>query len=290
MKKLLLTACLACACVASFAATNLFDASDVDSRGWLWFDTQAKIDKYVGEGKLVQLVPSGVPNADGELPEPTCDPTLVKTGKNWNTGDTAYTRTGAIILPPSESNSAQNGGAILMKISSCDSLAFCFSSDDYSLRPMLKGTADMNAETIDFIKIRSIYNLFPLKKAGILEWGVSTFATTNSTFTKIKGTTPCQVLLVNGIMNPMYVHGIYAMATPLAGVENVGKNVNNDLTYFGNIARTVNEATISVFDPMGRLCMSATGTEADLSNLAKGLYVVRAKMADGTATKKVAVK
>lgn len=47
-------------------ADNLFQPSDCDEDGWLWFDTQDKIDRYVGAannedgawqvgGKLVQL-------------------------------------------------------------------------------------------------------------------------------------------------------------------------------------------------------------------------------------------
>ena len=32
---------------AAYAQGNLFTPADCDSNGWLWFDTQEKIDKYV---------------------------------------------------------------------------------------------------------------------------------------------------------------------------------------------------------------------------------------------------
>ena len=46
---------------------NLFDPADVDANGWIWFDTQEKIDKYIGQannedgkidpdGKIIQLI------------------------------------------------------------------------------------------------------------------------------------------------------------------------------------------------------------------------------------------
>ena len=46
---------------AAYAQGNLFTPADCDANGWLWFDTQAKIDKYVGEAnsdKIIKMVPT----------------------------------------------------------------------------------------------------------------------------------------------------------------------------------------------------------------------------------------
>ena len=49
MKKLyFMMALILCAMSATAQNYNLFSASDIDKDGWLWFDTQAKVDKYVG--------------------------------------------------------------------------------------------------------------------------------------------------------------------------------------------------------------------------------------------------
>ena len=48
MKRLLLTVTCLGLLMTVHAQYNVFDAADVDEQGWLWFDSQAKIDKYVG--------------------------------------------------------------------------------------------------------------------------------------------------------------------------------------------------------------------------------------------------
>ena len=59
MKRLLLTVTCLGLLMTVHAQYNVFDAADVDEQGWLWFDSQAKIDKYVGlegSGKLLQPI------------------------------------------------------------------------------------------------------------------------------------------------------------------------------------------------------------------------------------------
>lgn len=56
MKKVLLTlAALTAVSIANAQQTyNYFDPADCDADGWLWFDTQEKLEKYCGfenEGK-----------------------------------------------------------------------------------------------------------------------------------------------------------------------------------------------------------------------------------------------
>ena len=71
MKKIISTLFLGLACTIGVQAQeyNLF--YDVDADGWLWFDSQEKIDKYVGlcneadnkidpNGKIIQMVPADI--------------------------------------------------------------------------------------------------------------------------------------------------------------------------------------------------------------------------------------
>ena len=71
MKKIISTLILGLACTIGVQAQeyNLF--YDVDADGWLWFDSQEKIDKYVGlcneadnkidpNGKIIQMVPADI--------------------------------------------------------------------------------------------------------------------------------------------------------------------------------------------------------------------------------------
>lgn len=111
---------------------NLFDSADVDEDGWLWLDTQEKIDKYVGDlnsDKLIKLVPAQYeiddPDFPGETttPEPYADATL----KGYNTlgeqgGEGALT--GGIFLPkalfnPEEDWYPTDGGGILVEMPDC---------------------------------------------------------------------------------------------------------------------------------------------------------------------------
>ena len=86
---------------------NMFNLADVDENGWLWFDTQAKIDKYVGRineddnkanlnGKLIQMVAANQPPL---YPETTVSPDYIGIGKDGKKG-TEMSRKGAIMLQP----------------------------------------------------------------------------------------------------------------------------------------------------------------------------------------------
>lgn len=71
MKKTFTAFCLALACTSGLRAQEFNLFHDVDADGWLWFDTQEKIDKYVGlcneadnkidpNGKPIQMVPADI--------------------------------------------------------------------------------------------------------------------------------------------------------------------------------------------------------------------------------------
>ena len=81
MKKVLLTlAALTAVSIANAQQTyNYFDPADCDADGWLWFDTQEKLEKYCGfenEGKKIILLSATWENSNGEFEEPTLDGNL----------------------------------------------------------------------------------------------------------------------------------------------------------------------------------------------------------------------
>ena len=127
----------------AFAATsaqaqeyNMFGASDVDADGWLWFDTQAKIDKYIGNidetnykvdpnGKLIQTVYA---DQMPDYPASEVSPDFVGAGTDGETG-TAGSRTGAIMLQPSSQAMTANGGGFIVCMPSCATFSICLSSN-----------------------------------------------------------------------------------------------------------------------------------------------------------------
>ena len=80
MKKALLLSIIALFMQPITASTEVtfFDPKDVDSNGWLWFDTQEKINRYVGitDDKLIQwfLLPMRMPME--KIPNPLPVPPL----------------------------------------------------------------------------------------------------------------------------------------------------------------------------------------------------------------------
>ena len=95
---------------------NYFDPSDCDANGWLWFDTQEKIDKYCGFGSKykIQLQSATFESGDGQFAEPECyadEEGYNEAGELGGEGS----KTGAIILPAAATtNDNPNGGGIMM--------------------------------------------------------------------------------------------------------------------------------------------------------------------------------
>lgn len=122
MKKSLLALAAFAAITSANAQTtyNYFDPADCDADGWLWFDTQEKIDKYCGwdNNYKIQLLTATYENSDMEYAEPVLDPTV----KGYNAAGeegAEGTKTGAIIIPRASTYGTQNGGGILLQLPSC---------------------------------------------------------------------------------------------------------------------------------------------------------------------------
>lgn len=132
MKKFLLSIAvlgLAMQAGAEEAYYNFFDPEDCDAEGWLWLDTQEKIEKYVGVGKKIQLVEAQYevedPEYPGEYYTPQCSVSPDFKGYNQlgeEGGEGSVT--GGILLPaasydPEEDWYATDGGGFLIAMPDC---------------------------------------------------------------------------------------------------------------------------------------------------------------------------
>lgn len=124
MKKLLLTVAALSAMTAANAQTyNYFDPADCDADGWLWLNTQEKLDKYCGfiipgEAEYkIGLLSATWENSDMQFDEPYLDATIQGYDADHQQGG-AGSWTGAIVLCGSKSalgSDAANGGGIIMR-------------------------------------------------------------------------------------------------------------------------------------------------------------------------------
>ncbi|MCH5217743.1 MAG: hypothetical protein J1F07_04210 [Muribaculaceae bacterium] len=133
MKKSLLLFAAASLALGAYAADeptyNFFNPKDCDADGWLWLDSQAKLDKYVGKGKKIQLVAAQYevedPEFPGEYTYPQCEVSPDFKGYNQlgeEGGEGSVT--GGIMLPaasydPEEDWWATDGGGILVAMPDC---------------------------------------------------------------------------------------------------------------------------------------------------------------------------
>ena len=134
MKKIISTLFLGLACTIGVQAQeyNLF--YDVDADGWLWFDSQEKIDKYVGlcneadnkidpNGKIIQMVPADIAP---DYPPTYAAPFWEGAGEGGEIGAEGF-RTGAIITAASSAIGNPNGGGFVVLMPSCSSFSICLS-------------------------------------------------------------------------------------------------------------------------------------------------------------------
>jgi hypothetical protein len=143
MKKIFTLALLAVASLSASAQEyNLFDAADVDADGWLWFNTQEKIDKYVGtidednytvnpNGKIIQM---GFANITPDYPETVADPDVTGAdSQGYLFADEGVNKDelikGAIILAPASAQSSMNGGCLILNLPSCATINLLLSSE-----------------------------------------------------------------------------------------------------------------------------------------------------------------
>lgn len=221
MKKLyFMMALILCAMSATAQNYNLFSASDIDKDGWLWFDTQAKVDKYVGtcdednykadpNGKKIQMIYADQVPA---YPPTTVDPDAIGFGKGGELKAEGYKK-GAIILAPASAIGATNGGGILIMMPSCSELSINVSCEG-KVTCRLLSSADINA-TFGNYGVRQAYILGFKNFAGAGNTtvkGLETLTNGNDQIT-IKSDKPVYAYLQNTTKGEVYIHGIRVITT-----------------------------------------------------------------------------
>lgn len=271
----------------AFAATsaqaqeyNMFGASDVDADGWLWFDTQAKIDKYIGNidetnykvdgnGKLIQTVYA---DQMPDYPASEVSPDFVGAGTDGETG-TAGSRTGAIMLQPSSASMTANGGGFVVCMPSCATFSICLSSNSKIMGRILatknvaadmgqaSPTTDLTASTGWKIVNASYMTIFKTLGRGIKTWtGIEDLDNGTDEVT-IKSDEPIYVWFQSATHDTVYIHGI-KVTTPKA--EKTGINT---------LTSNVSSANKEIYSIDG----SRIANGADERALRKGVYIIRTK-------------
>lgn len=296
MKKGITTLFLGLACAMGMQAQeyNLF--ADVDADGWLWFDSQEKIDKYVGlcdeenykvdpNGKPIQLVYADIMP---DYPQSTADPFWIGVGEDGEDFGTPGYRTGALVIAPSASLTATNGGGFVVCMPSCTTYSICLSTG-YQVYCRIMGTTDVNTSFTNYTNI-SAYSMFnSLCGAGIYTWtGIETLDNGNEGALKLKGDQPVYAYFQNNRNQEVYIHGI-RVTTPTnstLSVRDAGAVQQNRIFFEGNRVVLNEPARLEVYNAEGLLINAAHTDCMDLSGMPKGIYIVKA----GDATRKLVVQ
>lgn len=295
MKKSFTALFLGLFCAAGVEAQeyNLFN--DVDEEGWLWFDSQEKIDKYVGvcdemnykvdpAGKPIQLVYADI---NPDYPAATADPDFVGMGADGEDFGTEGHLTGALIIPGSGGLVATNGGGFVVCMPSCSTYSICLSTG-YSVYARIMGSRDVNATFTNYTNISAHSMLNALCGPGIYTWsGIESLDNGYDDGMRLKGDSPVYAYFQNNRNKEVYIHGI-RVTTPTNSTLSVrdASARRNHIFVEGNSVVLNGPADISVYGADGSLVSAAQADRLDLSGLPKGIYVVKA----GDALRKVAVK
>lgn len=261
MKKFyFMMALILCAMSATAQNYNLFSASDIDKDGWLWFDTQAKVEKYVGicdeenykadpNGKKIQMIYADqLPT----YPQTTVDPDAIGYGKGGELKAEGYKR-GAIILPAASAIGATNGGGILIMMPSCSELSINVSCEG-KVTCRLLSSADINA-TFGNYGVRQAYILGFKNFAGAGNTtvkGLESLTSGNDEIT-IKSDKPVYAYFQNTTKGEVYIHGIRVITTTKNedGGEATPETPGNDYTvkFTAETSDTEREVNVALSKP-----------------------------------------
>ena len=253
MKKIVTLAMLAVATMSASAQTtyNLFSPTDCDADGWLWLNTQAKIDRYVGKinedaytvdpnGKVIQMA---FANINPDYTETYADPEAYGVDTQGNTIlDEGVNKDecikGAIVLAPASAMMATNGGCLVLNLPSCATIDLMLSSEARMLGRtlMLSSTNGIdndnstgeNPWTGD---TKSIYAkasvLGSLHGAGQWKWeGVESLNNGFNNDITFKSESPVYFALQNCHKYAIYVHAI-RITTPKQETVGIQENIAN---------------------------------------------------------------
>lgn len=253
MKKIVTLAMLAVATMSASAQTtyNLFSPTDCDADGWLWLNTQAKIDRYVGKinedaytvdpnGKVIQLA---FANINPDYTETYANPeaygvdtqgyTILDEGVNKD-----ECIKGAIVLAPASAQMSTNGGCLVLNLPSCATIDMILSSEASMLARtlMLSPTNGIDNDnstgedkwTGDTKAIYSKATLFgKLHAAGQFTWtGIESLHNGNNGDLTFKSESPVYFALQNCHKYAIYVHAI-RITTPKQETVGIQENIAN---------------------------------------------------------------
>jgi hypothetical protein len=253
MKKIVTLAMLAVATMNASAQEtfNLFSPADCDADGWLWLNTQEKIDRYVGKinedaytvdpnGKVIQMA---FANINPDYTETYADPEAYGVDTQGNTIlDEGVNKDecikGAIVLAPASAMMATNGGCLVLNLPSCATIDLMLSSEARMLGRtlMLSSTNGIdndnstgeNPWTGD---TKSIYAkasvLGSLHGAGQWKWeGVESLNNGFNNDITFKSESPVYFALQNCHKYAIYVHAI-RITTPKQETVGIQENIAN---------------------------------------------------------------
>lgn len=288
MKKFLLSlSAFAFIASASAQTYNFFDPADCDAEGWLWFDSQAKIDKYVTKYKesfdssdnispdltpttKILLLNATFENDMFEVEQPVCDPTI----KGYNAdgvqgGEGSWT--GAIILPGSKranGSDTPNGGGFAFYLPDCAEFSVKLSTEPKAIGVGLNGSKGSWPIINDFATIQTYYKVGwgkLLAEVSQFTWNNAqdvTFASTGFKLASEKGTKAAgslrnnrgDVLLVQAIKIFTYTQTEYPAGSGVADIEI--DNSNAPVEYF-------NMQGVKVANPENGLYIRRQGSKVE---------------------------
>lgn len=250
---------------------NMFNAADIDENGWLWFDTQEKVDKYIGlcneddycvdpNGKLIQMVYA---DQNPTYPATTVDADVLGAGNDGEIG-TEGAKKGAIILAPASAISSANGGGFVVLMPSCSTFSICLSSESNVYCQILSATeADTSFGDYEVRKAFSLFNKFG--GAGITtKTGLESYSNGYNDIT-IKSDKPVYAYFRNLNKSEVFIHGI-KVTTPKeesTGISNITTSNNAETAFY-----------------------TVDGVKVSKDNLKSGVYIVR----NGEGAKKCVIK
>lgn len=276
---------------------NLFDPADVDANGWIWFDTQEKIDKYIGQannedgkidpnGKIIQLICADF----GDYEDSTVDPAIKGVGTDGELGGPGA-KTGAIITAGASASMTTNGGGFVVRMPSCVSFNL-FLSSEATTYVRLWGTTEQDKYFKDYTIVSALYTtpFKPLMRAGQKEWAeMETLNSGNEPYFKLKSDAPIYARFESLTKVPLYIHGMKVLtSTKPSGFNDASANSKIE---FDGITLSLGEvANVQVYTTTGVLAASATTDKMNLSPLTSGVYIVKAKNGTNERTTKIVIR
>ncbi|MCH5239607.1 MAG: hypothetical protein J1F38_05245 [Muribaculaceae bacterium] len=315
MKKSLLFiafAGLAIGANAQDATYNFFDPADCDADGWLWLNSQEKIDKYVGgldSDKKIKLVPAQYELRDPAFPddyytpESYADPNLKGYNQLGEEGGEGSV-TGGIVLPaaqydPDEDWWPTDGGGILVAMPDCAVFELYISQsmpevmteiyvakketnkledceyiwdDDYGILDDTQGPVIKDYAGF-YLNMQEIEYDYDYGEGNPDIW----------TIYGEKGEARTAYIANYSYIEeatdntcPMYIQGIHILTytdASQAGVKAIQAD-NVKININGGVISLQNAAQISVYSPSGAKVAEAYGSSLDCSSL-KGVYLVK---------------